>query len=116
MDCRLLLVQWFGSVSATDSRNINQIRFERNQEMGNKTADLRFLRFGFPFAFCLFVLFGEKSGVFVRSGPCEPAGRSVHQRAPPAEPHSTQDRRAGGTRSASVCYQSHVARVSRLRQ
>lgn len=55
-------------------------------------------------------------GIFVnRPGSYEPTGRGVHQRAAPAEPHTTKDRGDGGGRSTTLRHLEATARLPRLR-
>ena len=51
-----------------------------------------------------------------RSGPREPTGWCVHQRATTSEPHSAEDRAHGVAGSAALRHQPHAASVARLRQ
>ncbi len=50
-----------------------------------------------------------------RPGPGEPAGRGVHQRASPAQPHPPQDHRDGGGRRQAVRHLPTAASQPRMR-
>ena len=51
----------------------------------------------------------------IRSGACQSAGRSVHQRTATSESHPAENCGTGGGRSAALRHLAAVARITRLR-